>query len=120
MELQHPVKAILSDVETKETRSGLAGTQLIDSSWRWLKKDIPIQMNAPRNAKGIQKWTEHIRFAQWMHMVGNSGKWEAFCKAASLYEDKTATQKAFCFTAVILIKAIYERRLQGFYEDFTR
>jgi hypothetical protein len=101
MGLQHPVKAILSNVETKESRTGLAGTQLIDSAWRWFKKDIPIRMNAPLNAKCLQKWTEHIRFAQWMHMVGNSGRWEAFCKAAAHYEDTSPNEKACYFTAFV-------------------
>ena len=77
---------ILNNVETGEVRAGIAGTQLIDSTWNKLGQHIPDTLGAPRTADALQRWTEYIRFAQWLYMVGSSDKWSAFCQAAQHFE----------------------------------
>lgn len=116
MRLQYHIEAILSNVETMEKRGGTAGTQLIDSTWRWLGDNIPDQLKAPRTDESLQMWTQHIRFAQWMRMVGNSGTWEAFCEAAVHYEDTLPHEK------VRLLIAFFnpnKKSTIGLYKAFT-
>jgi hypothetical protein len=87
------LKAILSNVDTGQTRCGIAGTQLIDSTWRWLEAFIPSQLTAPRTAAQLEMWNEHIRFAQWMRLTSGGDRWKAFCFAAQRYENNSRDEK---------------------------
>lgn len=80
------IEAILSNVQTMETRAGVAGTKVMDSTWRQLQAHLPTGLEIPSREEHIDIWTEHIRFAQWMEMVDSNDRWPAFCVAARLYE----------------------------------
>jgi hypothetical protein len=77
----------MSDVETKDRRSTLAETSVIEMTWKKLEAHISVQMEIPNTEEHLQIWTEHIRYAQWIHMVGNAERWQAFCHAAQLCEE---------------------------------
>jgi hypothetical protein len=91
-----------------ETRCGSAGTQLLDGTWKRLEDHIPDNFTCPRTAEGIARWTEYIRFAQWMQMVGSSDRWTAFCKAAQQYDEKTREEKL-----AILSRPVKQARVEA-------
>ena len=91
-ELHIPASVDDDDTAT-DTRPGTAGTQTIDCIWKKLEAAIPETLNAPRDAASMQIWVEHIRFAQWLHFVGPSDKWAAFCEAAQRFEEASRDEK---------------------------
>lgn len=106
-------EAIISNVETGETRCGMASTQLIDDIWRRLEQSIPTQLTAPRTLAQLEIWEEHIRFAQWRHITSGSDRWKEFCSAAQHFEKSFRPQKvqhlnhclkAFQFTVEIVLQ----------------
>ena len=77
---------ILANIDTMETRAGTASTNLVDSIWKHFEEHIPPRLSFPRTMEQIERFTEHIRFSQWMYMTGKSDKWAAFCEAVQHFE----------------------------------
>jgi len=94
-------QAILSDVDTMETRAGEVRTCLIDSTWRQLETHIPSHIYHPTTKEKLRVWIEHIRFAQWMNMVDVGDRWAAFCAATQLHEDVCRNEKVRQLCGVI-------------------
>lgn len=72
---------LLADVQTQDMRDGAAGTQTLDSTWRFMKRDIPDHCSV-KTKESLQEFEEHIRGAQWRRMLSGQDLYAAFCRAA--------------------------------------
>ena len=91
-ELTRPVD-ILVHVDTREKAPGLAGTQLIDSTWKQLERYIPESLNFPHTLAAVENWTEHIRYAQWMYSLHGKDRWAEFCAAVQHFEERSLGER---------------------------
>ena len=67
---------------------------MIDGTWKYMDDAIPENMNVrPDTEHGNEVWTEYVRFAQWMHMIGTADKYQALCRAAQHYEESNVAEK---------------------------
>ena len=80
-EFTRPV-SVLGNVNNKEHRDAMAGTQLIDHEWRVLKRDLPEGGISAATPAGRARLNAYIRTAQWHRLLQGADKWIAFCEAA--------------------------------------
>ena len=85
---------ILENVDTRATRRGMAGTQLIDGEWQELKECFPRKtgMNASTPA-GRERLMMYFRAAQWTRFVSTRDRWSAFLADAKDYMRKHASDE---------------------------
>lgn len=92
-EWTRPLPSVLANAETGERKHGMAGTTLLDSTWKRLKKGVPDGLAVRTRAQRALKLS-YIRAAQWKLMVASEQRWEAFCRAAEAWNRNVAEEKA--------------------------
>lgn len=71
---------VLANTLTRQMRPGMAGTQAIDSEWKYLKKDLPDTLSA-RTEESRQRIDLYVRAEQWRRQRRNEDLWPRFCEA---------------------------------------
>jgi hypothetical protein len=61
--------SVLADTETRDHRSGMAGTQLLDHLWGLLKSGLPTGGLTPQSPEGPYRYHAHIIDMSHAHLI---------------------------------------------------
>eukprot|EP00438_Fugacium_kawagutii_P032704 Skav204478 [mRNA] locus=scaffold5533:162641:166985:- [translate_table: standard] len=78
---------VLANVKTRETRPGMASTNMLDGEWKLMKKQLQDKLSAKSEEKQ-QELGIHIRAAQWRRLTVAEDPWTAWCAAAQKHRAK--------------------------------
>jgi len=71
---------VLANTKTRRMRPAMAGTQALDSEWKYLKDRLPNVLSA-RTSEGRARIDLYIRSEQWRRQRRSEDPWPRFCKA---------------------------------------
>ena len=72
---------VIADAASLERRPGMAGTQMIDREWGWLKSEVTMQGVDVSSESGRRHLATNIRAAQFKRMCGTHDRWPQYCLA---------------------------------------